>query len=125
MTFSWHFLIDMGIIGGALMVATWMRSKIRFFQRFLIPNALTAGFLLFPLYNWVFPLLDMGTMSLKNIVYHFLNISFIAMTLRVSKEKRRSSSLSSAASSFSRFRALRRAISSGEVLSVRYRVING
>lgn len=90
-TFSWHFLIDMGIIGGALMIATWMRSKIKFFQRFLIPNALTAGFLLFPLYNWVFPLLDMGTMSLENIVYHFLNISFIAMTLRVSKEKRRSS----------------------------------
>jgi ESS family glutamate:Na+ symporter len=33
----------------------------------------------------------MDTMSLKNIVYHFLNISFISMTLRVSREKRRSS----------------------------------
>ncbi len=91
MTFSWHFLIDMGIIGGALMLATLLRSKINFFQRFLVPNALTAGFLLFPLYNWVFPLLGMDTMSLKNIVFHFLNISFISMTLRVSKEKRRSS----------------------------------
>ncbi|MCK5736911.1 MAG: sodium:glutamate symporter, partial [Spirochaetaceae bacterium] len=91
MTFSWHFLIDMGIIGGALMLSTLLRSKIKFFQRFLIPNALTAGFILFPLYNWVFPLMDMDTTSLKNIVFHFLNISFISMTLRVSKEKRRSS----------------------------------
>jgi len=90
-TFSWQFLIDLGILGGALMIATWMRSKIKFFQRFLIPNALTAGFLLFPLYNWVFPLMGMDTVSLENIVFHFLNISFIAMTLRVSKEKRRSS----------------------------------
>lgn len=88
---SWQFLIDLGILGSALLIATWMRSKIRFFQRFLIPNALTAGFLLFPLYNWVFPRFGMDTMSLENIVYHFLSISFIAMTLRVSKEKRRSS----------------------------------
>ena len=91
MTFSWHFLIDMGIIGGALMLATFLRSKIRFFQRFLIPNALTAGFILFPLYNWVFPLMEMNTMSLKDIVFHFLNISFISMTLRASKDKRKSS----------------------------------
>lgn len=90
MNFSWQFLIDLGILGGALLIATWLRSKIRFFQLFLIPNALTAGFLLFPLYNWVFPLLGMDTMSLKNIVYHFLNISFISMTLRVSKERGRS-----------------------------------
>ena len=91
MDFSWQFLIDMGIIGGALIMATLIRSKIRFFQRYLIPNALTAGFLLLPLYNWVFPRWGMDTMSLENIVYHFLNISFISMTLRVSSEKRRSS----------------------------------
>jgi len=89
--FSWQFLIDLGILGGALLIATWIRSKVKFFRRFLIPNSLTAGFLLFPLYNWVFPHLGMDTMSLENIVYHFLSISFISMTLRVSREKRRSS----------------------------------
>lgn len=89
--FSWQFLIDLGILGASLLIATWIRSKVKFFQRFLIPNALTAGFLLFPLYNWVFPHFGMDTMSLENIVYHFLSISFISMTLRVSKEKGRSS----------------------------------
>jgi len=88
---SWQFLIDLGILGSALLIATLIRSKIKFFQRFLIPNALTAGFILFPLYNWVFPRFGMDTMSLENIVYHFLSISFIAMTLRVTKERRRSS----------------------------------
>jgi len=91
LSFSWQFLIDLGILGSALLIATWMRSKISFFQRFLIPNALTAGFLLFPLYNWVFPRFGMDTISLENIVYHFLNVSFIAMTLRVSRERRHSS----------------------------------
>ncbi|PIE05177.1 MAG: sodium:glutamate symporter [Spirochaetales bacterium] len=91
MNFSWQFIVDIGILGGALMIATWIRARVRFFQKYLIPNALTAGFLLLPFYNWVFPHIGMGTESLGNIVFHFLNISFIAMTLRVSKEKRRSS----------------------------------
>ena len=91
MNFSWQFLIDMGIIGAALMLATVIRNRIGFFQKYLIPNALTAGFILLPFYNWVFPRWGMDTMSLENIVFHFLNISFISMTLRVSKEKRHSS----------------------------------
>ncbi|MCG8454333.1 MAG: sodium:glutamate symporter [Spirochaetales bacterium] len=91
MTFNWQFIIDLAILGGGLILATWIRSKVRFFQRFLIPNALTAGFLLFPLYNWVLPTIGIGTGSLENIVYHFLNLSFISMSLRVSQEKRRSS----------------------------------
>lgn len=91
MIFSWQIFLDFGILGGALLLATLIRSKIPFFQKFLIPNSLTAGFLLFPLYNWVLPLLGLDSFSLKNIVYHFLSLSFISMTLRVSKEKRRSS----------------------------------
>ncbi|RLW68625.1 MAG: sodium:glutamate symporter [spirochete symbiont of Stewartia floridana] len=80
----------MSIIGAALLLTTWIRARIRFFQRYLVPNALTAGFILFPLYNWVFGRIGMDTENLKNIVFHFLNLSFIAMTLRVSIEKRRS-----------------------------------
>ncbi|OQX29477.1 MAG: sodium:glutamate symporter [Spirochaeta sp. LUC14_002_19_P3] len=91
MNFSWQLLVDLGIIGSALLLATLLRSRIRFLQRYLIPNALTAGFILFPLYNWLFPHLNMGTENLQNIVFHFLNLSFIAMTLRSSPRKRRSS----------------------------------
>jgi len=90
MTFSWQFVIDLGILGSALLFATWLRSKVRFLQKYLIPNSLTAGFILLPFYNWVFPLLGLGTGSLENIVYHFLNLSFIANALRISKTKRQS-----------------------------------
>ena len=91
MNFSWQFLIDMSILGGALLLATLLRAKLKILQRFLIPNALTAGFLLLPLYNKVFPLLHMNVMNLENIVFHFLNLSFIAMTLRISGNQRESS----------------------------------
>jgi len=47
MDFSWKIVIDAGIISAALLVATFLRTKIRFLQRFMVPNSLTAGFLLF------------------------------------------------------------------------------
>jgi ESS family glutamate:Na+ symporter len=66
----------------ALLIATFIRSKIRFFQKFLIPNALIAGFILLPFYNYAAPLLGMGSEGLENLVFHLLNLSFVAMSLR-------------------------------------------
>jgi len=87
MDFSWKVIIDVGAISIGLLVATLLRSRLRFFQRYLIPNALTAGFLLLPVYNWVLPALGYGSNRLGELVYHLLNISFIAMTLRSSPPK--------------------------------------
>lgn len=82
MDFQWSFFIDLGIISMALLLATLIRSKVRFFQRFLIPNALTAGFILLPFYNFVAPLIGVSSDGLGEIVYHLLSISFVGMTLR-------------------------------------------
>lgn len=87
MDFSWKVIIDIGAIAIALLAATVIRSRVRFFQRYLIPNALTAGFLLLPVYNWVLPALGYGTNRLGELVYHLLNVSFIAMTLRAAPSK--------------------------------------
>ena len=83
MNFHWTFLVDLGIISLGLLLGTMIRSKVRFFQKYLIPNSLTAGFLLLIFYNWIAPGLGIDTASLENIVYHFLNLSFIAMILRI------------------------------------------
>ena len=48
----------------------------------MVPNALTAGFLLLPVYNYLMPALGYTQNRLGDLVYHLLNISFIAMTLR-------------------------------------------
>ncbi len=88
MNFDWSFFIDIGIVSVALLLATVIRGKIRFFQRFLIPNALTAGLILLPFYNFAGPLLGLGQTGLGEIVYHLLSISFIAMMLRKTESKR-------------------------------------
>ncbi|MBN2554224.1 MAG: sodium:glutamate symporter [Spirochaetales bacterium] len=82
MNFSWSIFLDLGLICAALLIATLIRSNVRFFQKFLIPNALIAGFILLPFYNYAAPRLGMSTQGLENIVFHLLNLSFVAMSLR-------------------------------------------
>ena len=89
MIFDWGFILTLGIMSAALLIATLVRSRIRFFQRFLIPNSLTAGFLLLPFYNCIAPRIGMDTVHLENMVYHFLCLSFIAMTLRTTDKRQR------------------------------------
>ena len=82
MNFAWSIFLDLGLICAALLIATFIRSKVRFFQKFLIPNALIAGFILLPFYNYAAPRLSMGSEGLENLVFHLLNLSFVAMSLR-------------------------------------------
>ncbi len=82
MDFSWKIVIDAGVISAALLVATLLRTRLRFLQRFMVPNALTAGFMLLPVYNYLMPALGYSQNRLGDLVYHLLSISFIAMTLR-------------------------------------------
>lgn len=80
MNFDWGLFVDLGLISAALLVATALRAKIRFFQRFLVPNSLTAGFLLLIVYNAC----HLSTNRLESLVFHLLGMSFVAMTLRKS-----------------------------------------
>jgi ESS family glutamate:Na+ symporter len=88
MNFDWNLFIDLGIIAAALHVATFLRAKVRFFQKYLIPNALTAGLILLPLYNFVFPHVGVTADGLGQLAYHLLGISFIAMSLRTGRPTR-------------------------------------
>ena len=88
MDFPWGIFVDVGVISLALVIATAIRARVGFFQKFLIPNALTAGFLILPFYNFVAPHLGMSSERLGALVYHLLSISFVAMTLRKSTHRK-------------------------------------
>ena len=82
MNVSWIGFIHAGFISLALLAATIMRAKISFFQKYLIPNSILAGFLLLPFYNYVFPSFGITSARLGEFAYHLLSLSFIAMTLK-------------------------------------------
>ena len=85
--FSWLILIDLGIISCALLTATLLRSFIGALSRYRIPSSITAGFILLPFYNYLAPGLGLGTEGLGNLVFHLLNLSFVAMSLRAAGKK--------------------------------------
>ncbi|MDC7225687.1 MAG: sodium/glutamate symporter [Spirochaetales bacterium] len=89
MAFNWTFYIHAGIIAAGLIIAMFLRFRIKFLQKFLIPNSIIAGFLLMPLYNFVFPKIGFNQEYLGEIAYHLLSISFIALSLRAMKRSRR------------------------------------
>lgn len=91
MNFAWALFIDLGIIAAALCAATLIRARIRFFQAYLIPNAIIAGLLLLPFYHWLAPRLGLGRQGLENLVFHLLNVTFIAIALRPTPRRRRQS----------------------------------
>jgi ESS family glutamate:Na+ symporter len=82
MSFHWSIFVHLGVIGLSLLLATFIRSRVRFFQRFLIPNSLTAGFILLIFYNYIAGYLGLSAENLGNLIYHLLSLSFIAMGLR-------------------------------------------
>ncbi len=93
MNFPWKFFTDLGVISIALLLATLIRARIKFFQKYLIPNALTAGFLLLIYYNFFGKYFHMDNSDLGAMVYHLLSLSFIAMSLRKAPHPKRKGDL--------------------------------
>lgn len=87
----WTFLVTLGIIFTALIVANMLRRLIKPLARTLIPSSVIAGFLLLlaaftyrtctgePLFNAV---------TLEALTYHGLGLGVVAMTLRSSEKVR-------------------------------------
>ncbi len=79
---DFSYIIHFGAISLSLLIGSILRSKIKVFQQFLIPASIIGGFFLLIYYNYIAPHFGMNADFLGEIVYHLLNISFIAMMLR-------------------------------------------
>ncbi|MDC7227774.1 MAG: sodium:glutamate symporter [Spirochaetales bacterium] len=88
MSYQWSLFIHLGIISCTLLLATWVRTKVNFFQRFLIPNSLLAGFILLPFYNFIFPRFGLSSVNLGEMAYHLLSLSFVALSLKALPRKK-------------------------------------
>lgn len=86
----WNIIIQLGIITAAILVATFLRRKIGFFRKSLMPTAVLAGFLLLILRN--IGILRMDIEILEILTYHGIAIGFIAMALRVPSPKAKAES---------------------------------
>ncbi len=79
---DFNAIINLGVVGLGLLVGALLRAKVKLLQRFLIPSAIIGGFFLLFFYNFAAPRIGLEATFLGDLVYHLLNISFIAMALR-------------------------------------------
>ncbi len=81
----WGFIIQLGLIAGAILLANFLRQAFAFVRKSLMPVAVLAGFLLLiAKYLGIVPI-DGALMEV--LVYHGIALGFIAMSLRVPAEK--------------------------------------
>ena len=81
----WNIIIQLGLIAGAILLANFLRSKVPFIRKSLMPIAVLGGFLLLILKFTGLVRLDTELMEM--LVYHGIALGFIAMSLRVPPER--------------------------------------
>ena len=85
-TSLWNIVIQLGMIAGSILLANFLRQKIAFIRRSLMPTAVLAGFILLILKH--LHVLQVDNSLLEILVYHSIALGFIAMSLRVVRDKR-------------------------------------
>lgn len=83
-------IIHICIISVSLLLGSILRSKVKILQKYLIPAPMLGGLLLFFFYNFGVDLLHLNltTEFLDELIFHLLNISFIAMQLRIPTQEK-------------------------------------
>ena len=88
---NFSYMIHAGIVSAALLLGALLRARVRVLQKYLIPSSIIGGALLLLFYNYAAPLFGLDSSFLGDLVYHLLNVSFIAMALRIPEEGGRKS----------------------------------
>jgi len=85
MNSSWVLVIDICLLSLFLGVGTFLKRKIPIFKKFLVPNAIIAGFIGLLAGPQVLNIVPKGALSgsnLEQLVYHAMAIGFIALALK-------------------------------------------
>lgn len=81
----WNGVIQLGIIAAAVIFATFLRRKITFVRKSLMPTAVLAGFILLLLRT--VGIMNLDSQFLEMLTYHGIALGFIAMSLRTNDKK--------------------------------------
>lgn len=84
---NWAFFIDFALLSLLLGLATYLKRTFKIFQRYLVPDAIIAGFLGLILGSEVLNIIKLDPDSLGTLIYHLMAIGFIALSLKERKRE--------------------------------------
>ncbi len=82
MSEQWGFIMDFMYISVCLAAASILKTKIKVFDKYIIPTSIIAGFIGLLAGPQVLDVFKTQSQNLEGIVYHMLSIGFIAMALK-------------------------------------------
>ncbi|WP_058308942.1 sodium/glutamate symporter family protein [Gracilibacillus massiliensis] len=88
---TWTFVMDFIFISIILAVATVLKTRIPYLSKLIIPTSMIAGFLGLLLGTELLGIIPFDQDMLGNLVYHFMAIGFIAISLKERNIKNRPS----------------------------------
>jgi ESS family glutamate:Na+ symporter len=77
--FPFDGMLIFGFLSALLLAGVWLRARVAFFQRFLVPSCLIGGLLGLALMH--VGLFHLDADPIEALAYHFFNISFISVGL--------------------------------------------
>lgn len=90
---GWPAVIQFLFLCLLMALATFLKRVIPFFQKYLVPNAIIAGFLGLLLGYQVLNIIPFSENLLLNLVYHLMAIGFIALALQEKQTSHKSSAV--------------------------------
>jgi|LFRM01.2.fsa_nt_gb ESS family glutamate:Na+ symporter len=84
----WNYIIDIAMLSILLLISTAMKRQLSFFRKNPIPIPVIAGFLGLILGKDVLGIISFNSLRLENLLYHLMNIGFIALSLKASSRVR-------------------------------------
>lgn len=82
MSSEWTYVIDLTLLSLFLGLALYIKRTVKFFQKFLVPTSIIAGFIGMILGPDILKIVDLNGDRLGNIIYHLMAVGFIALALK-------------------------------------------
>ncbi len=95
MTENWAMVVDFAWLSLFIIMAAWLKSCVRLLRAWIVPTAIIAGFLGLVAGPEVLGLVPFDPNTLGTIVYHFMAIGFIALSLKERDQRKHSQMLNS------------------------------
>jgi ESS family glutamate:Na+ symporter len=95
MTPDWAIVINIALIFVLMFAAKMIKEKLGIFKNVIIPTSLLAGFFGLIIGPQVIGLIDFDLLLYEKMVFHFMAIGFIALTLSEQSVKQKSDSVKS------------------------------
>jgi ESS family glutamate:Na+ symporter len=82
----WNYIVDIAIISILILISVVLKRNVGFFRKYPIPIPIIAGFMGLILGKDVLGIISFNSIRLENLVYHMMNIGFIALSLKASSK---------------------------------------